>query len=122
MLRERLTNMKNTLIVIVALLVGGCDTRPTMESVAGTYELKDYRAVLLENGIWEDYLNGEKGDREAKWKITKEGELQTTYSDGGIIVCRINKDGSITDIAYIPKDGKRVDLPKEDQDTFKKIK
>ncbi len=63
--------MKNTLLVIVALLVGGCDTSPTMKSVAGTYELKDYRAVLLENGIWEEYRNCKKTGEDGKWKITK---------------------------------------------------
>jgi hypothetical protein len=114
--------MKNTLLVIVALLVGGCDTSPTMKSVAGTYELKDYRAVLLENGIWEDYLNDKKGDREAKWKITKEGELHVTYSDVGIVACRINKDGSITEITRTSIEGERVVIPKNYQTTYKKIK
>ena len=114
--------MKVLIPILIGLLGVGCDTSPTMKSVAGTYELKDYRAVLLENGIWEDYLNGEKGDREAKWKITKEGELQTTYSDGGIIVCRINKDGSITEITRTSIEGERVVIPKNYQTTYKKIK
>ena len=45
------------------------------------------------------------------------------YDSGLIIVYRINKDGGITNIADIHKDGKREDYPKELQiTTFKKIK
>ena len=122
--------MKNTLLVIGILLVCACAATPTINSVAGEYEIKDdrfttvqiYRPVFLENGVYQDYVNGKKTGEEYKWTISKEGEIHVEWEDGDIGVYRVNKDGSITDIAYIPKDGKRVDLPKEDQDTFKKIK
>ena len=104
--------MKNTLLVIVVLLVSACATTPTMKSIVGTYAFKEdgytFRMVLLENGIGEIYMNSEKGG-EGKWKITKEGEIHATDADSDIGVIRINKDGSITTITYIPKDGKRVD-------------
>ena len=124
--------MKNTLLVIVALLVGGCATAPTKpvkeltleEKVVGTYEVKEdeytYRAVILKNGIWEAYINGEKNE-EHQWKISKEGELHIEIEDIGTGILRINKDGSITDIAKII-DGRRNDFPKERQKAYKKIK
>ena len=96
------------------------------EKVIGTYELKEdgntERVVLLDNGIMELYKNGKKEDRDGKWKITKEGELQVTIADGGIIVFSINKDGSITAIAEITKDGEREDYPKGLSRALKKIK
>ena len=96
------------------------------QKVVGEYEHKrgedTYRVVLLENGIAERYINGKKDEREFKWKITKEGELHYTYSNGYIMVYRINKDGSLTPIADISKFGKREEAPKEAQLTFKKIK
>ena len=131
MLSERLTNMKNLLLVIVALLVGGCATPLTPEqkalrdSVAGVYELKKDgdtgRLVYLDNGIAEGYKNGKKYG-EFKWKLTKEGELHVTDPNGDISVWRINEDSSITGIAVITKDEKRIDLPKEYQTTYKRIK
>ena len=129
MLRERLTNMKNLLLVIVVLLVGGCattSTKPVREltadepKVAGEYKIEygNYTEILvfLDNGISESYINGKKRS-EAKWKLTKEGELHITLSDGSIIVCRINKDGSMTGIAEII-DEKRIAAPKEEQVTL----
>lgn len=95
------------------------------EKVVGEYQIKEgessRRLVLLDNGFAESYTNGKKEDRNGKWKISKEGEIHVTDPDGGIIVCRINKDGSITGIAEMD-DGKREDLPKEQQVTAKKIK
>ena len=118
--------MKNTLLVIVVLLVGGCVTTHTMESVAGTYEREivghTLRLVLLKNGIVEYHFNGEKlATDSSEWKISKEGELYETTSNGDVGVFRINKDGSITPIAAI-KDGKREEAPKDRQVTAKKIK
>ena len=155
--------MKNTLLVIVALLVGGCgkgkeaqtktkvtegnntkpikvddnatkpikadDTNATKltaeeQEAVGEYEFKKDGAtvkfVFLENGNVEGYTNGKKVI-ESKWEVSKDGELHLE-ENGGILVLRINKDGSITDIALIGKDGERDDLPKEFQLTIKKIK
>jgi len=118
--------MKNLILLIAVLIVSACASMPTVKSVAGTYEGKNddgdiMRMVLLKNGVVEGYVNGKKKEGEDKWKITKEGELHGTDPDGALVF-RINKDRSITVIAGIPKDGKRIDIPKEQQLTFKKIK
>jgi len=110
----------------------------TKEDIVGEYEItKDgitLRFVFLDNGIVEGYHNGKKHEEEvANWKISKEGELHVTDSDGNILVYRINKGGSLTVIAGILKDGTalsmrlegaigREDFPKERQFTFKRIK
>jgi len=125
--------MKNIILLIAVMVVSACCTTPTKpvkeltlrEKVVGEYENKldgvTVRAVLLENGIAESYENGKKREEEYKWKVV-EGEIHITDPKGTIAVYRINKDGSIAVIAWIPKDGKRVDLPKEKQVTAKKIK
>ena len=94
------------------------------EKVVGEYEIKEDgntgRLVLLENGIAEAYLNGKKAEDEGKWKIV-DGEIHA--DDGGIVVFSINKGSSITAIAQISKDGKRRNIPKDNQIyTHKKIK
>ena len=108
------------------MVIGACATTSTVKSVAGTYELKrngfTYRTVFLENGIAEGYRNGKKREEEGKWKISKDGELHVTDPDGNTAISRINIDGSITWIARIDADGKRGDVPKDKQQTFKKIK
>ena len=125
--------MKNIILLIAVMVLSACATTSTKpvkeltlrEKVVGEYEDKldgnTGRLVLLDNGIVEGYINGKKRS-EGKWKLTKDGEIHVTDSDGDILVCRINKDGSITSIARILKDGKRRDDPKQRQDTFKKIK
>ena len=90
----------------------------------GTYELKidgiTLRFVILETGIVEKYINGKKHEEEGKWKIV-EGQIHIIDGQGKIDVLRINKDNSITNIASI-RNGKRIDVPKEEQLTVKKIK
>ena len=99
----------------------------------GTYEYRSnsgiLQFVLLVNGNAEqksgtvrssgriNWINTE----ELKWKIT-DGELHIIHKDTGAGVFRINKDGSITMIGGIPKDGKRIDIPKDKQFTLKRIK
>ena len=133
--------MKQLLLICAVVALVGCGkgkeaqtktkvTKPVKEltleeKVVGEYEFKNEiglvrKDVYLANGNFEDYLDGEKQE-EGKWKVV-DGELHVEGETFVVLVSRINKDGSITDIAYIPKDGKRVDLPKEDQDTWKKIK
>jgi len=116
--------MKN--IITILILLVGCATTPTVKSVTGTYGSTQsgdiWRSVLLDDGIFEDYKNGKKHGKDNKWKITKDGELHFEYDHAETYVFRINKDCSITDIARISKDGKRKDIPKEQQMTWKKIK
>ena len=54
--------------------------------------------------------------------LSRKWELHIIDEDGDADVIRINKDGSITNIATIDKDGEREDTPKEDQVTVQKIK
>ena len=101
-------------------------TTPTMRSVAGTYGWKEdgnpIKLVLLENGVYEFYFKGNK-NAEAKWSIVNiEIHISFAVLFGRINVYRINQDKSITVIANIDKDGKRRDLTKEEQSTYKKIK
>ena len=103
------------------------------EKVAGGYERiinedgDTIRKVLLENGNTEGYVipsldNSYKTGEKNKWSISKEGEIHVINDFGMIEVYRINKDVSITLIAWIYKGLKRGDIPKEEQVTFKKIK
>ena len=111
--------------LIIGLLVVGCG-KTAEEKVVGTYEWKKgedtFKLVLLENGIGEDYENGKKREEEAKWKISKDGELHIVDENGDSHIIRINKDGSITVIARTYNDEKREAIPKEEQWTLKKIK
>ena len=115
-----------TLIVLTSIiLLGACATTPTVKSVAGAYEGKNddrdiIRILFHKNGVAQGYTNGEK-DREGKWKIIG-AEIHASNEEGRLFVLRINEDGSITLLAGIDADGKRIDLPKDKQTTFKKFK
>jgi len=140
--------MQRTLIVlVVGLLVAGCgeteepvkeeltveEKKALRDSVVGEYEYKlngdTIKQVLLENGIGKDYENGKLTD-EGKWKIVN-GKLHVIYEEGSEVggggewvtqVHRINRDRSHTFIAEIDKSGKRTDVQKGNQATYKKIK
>jgi hypothetical protein len=94
------------------------------EKVIGAYEGKEggvtFKIVLLENGVTEVYANGEKGESVAKWIIV-DGKIHIIDENAGRMVARINKDDSLTPIADI-LDGKRINIPKDEQTTLKKIK
>ena len=95
------------------------------EKVVGEYEFKNEiglvrKDVYLANDNFEDYLDGEKQE-EGKWKVV-DGELHVEGETFVVLVSRINKDGSITGTALIYRDGKREEVPKEEQATYKKIK
>ena len=118
--------------LIIGLSLVGCATTPTKpvkvltleEKVVGSYErkkdLKTQRRVLLENGDVEAYFGRKKIDGR-KWKIVN-GEIFIEDMSGLIFIYRINKDGSMTFFASIDGFGKRVAMPKENQNTFKRIK
>ena len=93
------------------------------DSVIGEYEGDidggTVKFVVLGNGVLEMYFNG-KMIAERKWSIVA-GEVHDIDEDGTIGVGRINKDKSVTNIAMI-EDGKRTDIPKEFQNTWKKLK
>ena len=138
-----LKHMKSLIVLVVGLLAVGCKTIPVkeltleqkqkalMDSVAGEYEQNilgtTHKHVYLDNGIFKWYLNDEK-KRENMWSIVK-GEIHIEWINGAINVWRINtgdrqeiwEKGSITEIARIDG-GKRTELPKASQYTFKKIK
>jgi hypothetical protein len=110
---------------IIGEMIHATERAKKRAKVVGEYEMKEgeytLRIVLLENGVGEGYKNGKKNVDYLKWSISEDGELHIVDKDGDAEVYRINKDGSITLIAKI-RDGKREDLPKEDQMTLKKIK
>ena len=110
--------------LIIGLLVVGCG-KTAEEKVAGTYEGKEgedtIKFVLLENGILEFYRNGKKDEEEGKWSIV-DRELHIVDKDGEIFVLRINKDESITWVVVLSREGEREDIPKDKQETYKKIK
>jgi hypothetical protein len=109
--------------------VGACAATHTIKSVAGEYEIKEdrfttvqiYRPVFLENGVYQEYVNGKKTGEEYKWAISKEGEIRIEWEDGDIGVYSVNKDGGITWIAEINGEG-RKELSKKHQKTWGKIK
>ena len=117
--------MKTLMLLTIILLSGACATTPLEKKVVGEYERNSkggttYRLVFLKNGTMENYLSGQKTD-ENKWAIVN-GEIHVAYNKEGVIVIhRINKNISITWISRI-WDGKRKDLPKDEQVTYKKIK
>ena len=124
--------MKALIILVVGLLSVGCLTPEQKQhkalrgSVVGEYKFKDdedtFKIVLLKNGVYEFYFKGNKNAK-AKWSIDNiEIHISFAVLFGRINVYRINQDKSITVIANIDKDGKRRDLTKEEQSTFKKIK
>jgi len=94
------------------------------KKVVGEYEEKydgdTLKWVFLENGHIELYSDGEK-DLESIWIIVNKEIHIRAFHGSGILVFRINKDRSITEIAFIDY-GKREDFPKEDQHTIQKIK
>ena len=97
------------------------------EKVVGEYELElkkfgeTHRYVLLDNSTVEYYLDGKKEEAEHKWSIVDK-EVHIERENRAVSVFSINKDNSITGIATIDEDGKRIEIPKERQYTRKKIK
>ena len=142
-----LKHMKSLIVLAVGLLAVGCGKpEPSLssfkaepsthqgrklsqeeEKVVGTYELElkkfgeTQRYVLLDNSKVEYYLNGKKEEAEHKWsKVDKEVHIER--ENKAVSVFSINKDESITGIATMDEDGKRIEIPKERQYTRKKIK
>ena len=132
--------MKQILLIFAVVALVGCGkqkqtttSKPTKEltleekKVVGTYELElkkfgeTHRYVLLDNSTVEYYLNGKKEEAEHKWSIVDE-EVHIERENSAVSVFSINKDESITGISNIDKDGKREEIPKERQKTYKKIK
>jgi hypothetical protein len=130
--------MRILMILVVGILSVGCGKKLTPEekalrdSVVGEYEFKDrrykfknrdgdtYKYVFLENGDREWYKNGKKLI-EHTWSIV-DGKIHIKGGPlGWMQVYKINPDNSITSIAGTYK-GKRTDIPKEQQDTYIKIK
>jgi antitoxin component YwqK of YwqJK toxin-antitoxin module len=92
------------------------------KKVVGTYEWKTgkdiIRLIFLKSGIMES--SSVLGDKENKWEIRdKEIHAEDRLGNGGCY--RIEPNGDITKNAVL-MNGKRSDLTKEEQMTFKKIK
>jgi len=124
--------MENTFLVIVTLSVMGCGklqpplTQQQIEKmVIGEYQYQQgensFRLAFQEKGIAEWYSNGKQLGKGVKWGVSGDAELHIDNLDAGILVYRINGDGSITQIAILFKDGKRRDLMPQEQLTWKRI-
>ena len=88
--------------------------------MVGEYEWKNtMKLVFQENGTVEHYYKGKK-DAEDEWTISN-GEIVVKTDPRSRVFFRINTDKSITGVAMI-RDGKRTDMPKESQSTYKRIK
>ena len=100
-----IVDMKKETITIHTMF--GTEKELTKEEVVGSYELESdgntLRVVFLEDGIREFYLNGGKGI-DAQWKIVY-GEIHEEGNGGMNGIYRINKNGSITEIAVIGAQG-----------------
>ena len=144
--------MKNLLILITIMLVGGCgkgnqtaDESPKAnpvkeltaeqkqkalrDSVVGEYEFKteDGETIkydLLDNGVLEYYENGEKSEPKGPNGkwVISKNKELQLSSEDEIHTYRINKDDSITMIKNSDSIFESEELPKEYQLTFKKIK
>ena len=65
------------------------------------------------------FVNGEKDKTEGTWRVVgKEVYVSGTETAAH----KIDPNGDLTSIAEIDKDGKRKEIPKEEQQTLKKIK
>ena len=93
------------------------------EKVIGEYEIKlggdNYRIVFLENGKMFHFVNGEKDNTEGTWRVVGK-EVHGVGTEKAAY--KIDPNGDLTSIAEIDKDGKRKEIPKEEQQTLKKIK
>ena len=91
--------------------------------VVGTYEVTDekdvIKLVILENGDWEGWENG-KLDKEGTFEIVGE-EIHLDIGIGKLIL-KIQPNGDLTLIVSIDDEGNRVEHPKGEQKTLKKIK
>ena len=96
----------------------------TKEDVIGTYEMKveeeTARIVILKNGIVESYLKDEKMDEGYILIINKEVHIKSKTNEG-VSVLRQEPNGDLTWIA-VTVAGEREDLPKDKQETARKIK
>ena len=139
--------MKNIITIIIMLVAAGCG-KSNVEKVVGTYKLSlpiSERLYLMfrKDGVCEKYWLDVDGKETRKrgisnWEI-KNDELFVTnqevsvygLAEDGLIsgkytmVLRIEKDGSLTEIAYgTTKDEKfeRRDRATKDYTIFKKVK
>ena len=99
------------------------------EKIMGTYErkgrvpgspVKTIRFVFLDNGVFEQYNDDQKEPQSNKWSIV-DNEVHVKYAGGSVSCFQINPDNSLSYIVYI-MGGKRTDIPKQDQQTYKKLK
>ena len=119
--------MKNLIILIIGLLVAvGCGTTPE-EKVAGTYAMDEGGVIIMvlreREGIHvvEGYTLGEFDGGQETYKIVgKEVHVQKGEKPCADVY-RIEPSGDLTPFAMI-KGGRRAEIPKELQHTWKKIK
>ena len=88
--------------------------------VGGAYEVKEdghtYKLVFLEGGIGEASKNDSRNKSNFEWSVVN-GEIHVKQE-----IYILNKDGSITLIAYLFPREPRNDIKKTNQRTYKRIK
>ena len=135
-------NMKQILLILAVVALVGCEeinqitTENTMvkdvslkEFIGGTYEFKFstrhsgkvVQFVIADSGAVEEFVNGVK-DSEYDLEIfaSEISFMHTVNQD--ILFFRKNPDGSLTHIASHDNNRTRINLPKDRQETYKKIK
>ena len=110
--------MRNLITILILFVAFGCGKSLKEEDVVGSYEWDILKFVLLENGKFEAWTDGEK-EEEGTWKFeAKDVHTGNAHSSE---VFKIESNGDLTMIAVF-LDGKRTDFPKETQTTWKRIK
>ena len=97
-------------------------TELTKKAIVGSYgKGTPFKIVFSDNGMWEYYENGKKKNGpEWKWRVVG-AEVRTEDIKGNGPIYIIERNGELKWIADF-MDGKRADIPKGEQDIFKKIK
>lgn len=97
-------------------------TELAKKDVVGSYgKGTPFKIVFSVNGMWEYYEDGKKkNSQEWKWSVVgKEVRAEDIKGNGPVYI--IEPNGELKWIADF-MDGERADIPKGEQDIFKKIK
>ena len=118
------------ILAIMMLMVAGCGN--SSESVVGTYEQlpsalhpimgkSPVKLVLLENGKGDIYRAGTIPHIGSvpRWNLVGNEVHIDEYND--VAVYKIHLNGNLTEVAFI-HDRQRLERPKDQQPTYKKIK
>ena len=98
------------------------------KKVVGSYELKfgetTIKFVFLENRKLQGFLPKglEKEKIEGTWKLVEKEVHVVEEGQSSTAVFKIEPNGDLIFFARIDSEGKRTDFPKDEQETYKKLK